>query len=144
MHHVLSRVPPDLRRSVRSLLDVVGEAVSRMDGRHLLLCSTGTRRLELFERHRSWQAIRDRIVWPSGDDQDAVHRMIYALKVNGEIDAADRALDCLLRKYGVDSFIAGCTEMHFLAKRRARAGRRAVGCVDPLMLIARELAEGRL
>ncbi len=137
MHHVLPRMPEDLRSLVVSLIDVAAEAVSRSTERHLLLCSTGTRRLGLFERHPRWNAIRDRVALPSDEDQDTVHRMIYALKVNESIDTVAPALDSLLRKYGVRSFIAGCTEMHFFAKRHVRQGGR---CIDPLLLIARGLS----
>jgi hypothetical protein len=48
------------------------------------------------------------------------------------------ALEALVSRYGVTSFIAGCTEMHFLAKRHVRRG--GGGCIDPLFVIARDLA----
>jgi aspartate racemase len=137
MHHVLHRVPAHLRALVVSLIDVAAEAVIRSDEKHLLLCSTGTRRLRLFEAHPRWTEIRERVVLPSDEDQDAVHRMIYALKVNEPIGAVAPALESLLHKYGVQSFVAGCTEMHLFAKHRLRqTGQR---CIDPLYIIARDL-----
>lgn len=137
MHHVLHRVPASLRALVVSLIDVATDAVSRSDEKHLLLCSTGTRRLRLFEAHPRWAEIRERIVLPSDDDQDAVHRMIYALKVNEPIGAVAPALESLLRQYGVQSFVAGCTEMHLFAKHRLRHTEHR--CIDPLYVIARDL-----
>lgn len=137
MHHVLPRVPAHLRRCVVSLIDVAAQAVGRSDEKHLLLCSSGTRRLRLFEGHPRWAEIRERIVLPSDDDQDAVHRIIYALKVNEPIDAVAPALESLLRKYGVQSFVAGCTEMHLFAKHRVRHAEGR--CIDPLYVIAQDL-----
>jgi hypothetical protein len=49
----------------------------------------------------------------------------------------------LLDKYRVDSFVAGCSEIHLLAKQYAATGGRDA-CLDPLMIIAREMAEGHV
>ncbi|HET7695316.1 MAG TPA: aspartate/glutamate racemase family protein [Vicinamibacterales bacterium] len=137
MHHVLPRVPSDLRGQVVSLIDVIADAVTASGEKHLLLCTTGTRRLGLFERHPRWAEIRDRVALLSDRDQTRVHELIYELKVNGSIDAIAPALAALLPAYGVTSFIAGCTEMHFFAKRHVR--QHGGGCIDPLFIIARDL-----
>jgi hypothetical protein len=57
--------------------------------------------------------------------------------VNESIDVVAPELEALVARYGVASFIAGCTEMHLLAKRRVRRGG---ACIDPLFLIARDCA----
>ena len=137
MHHLMPRLPADLQALVVSLLDVAAAAVSRSRESHLLLCTTGTRRLRLFERHPRWTDIRDRVILPSDEDQEAVHDMIYRIKANEPVDALLPVLKGLLDKYGVASFIVGCTEMHFFAKRQLRDGAR---CIDPLFLIARDLS----
>ena len=137
MHHVLPRVPAHLRQQVISLIDVIADAVTASSEPHLLLCTTGTRRLGLLERHPRWAQMRDRVVLLSDRDQERVHQLIYELKVNGSIDAIAPALAALLPAYGVRSFIAACTEMHFFAKRRAR--EQGSGCIDPLFIIARDL-----
>jgi aspartate racemase len=137
MHHLLPQMPPHLRALVLSLIDVAVDAVSRSEERHLLLCSTGTHRLGLFDRHPRWAEIRDRVVIPSDGDQDTIHGLIHALKINESIDVVAPAIEALVARYDVNSFIAGCTEMHFLAKRHLRRGG---GAIDPLFLIARDCA----
>jgi hypothetical protein len=47
----------------------------------------------------------------------------------------------LLSKYKVDSFIAGCMEIHILAKHFASGEQIGYGCVDPLTIVAKEMAK---
>lgn len=141
VHHVLPRLAPHLRRRVRSLVDVIVEELAASNQRHLMLASTGTRRSGLFERHPRWASVSGRVVLPDGADQDRIHQSIYRLKSNEEADQVLPLLDELMRKYRVTSFIAGCTEMHFIAKRIAIGAAPKAGAIDPLLVIARELAE---
>nr|QEO74286.1 hypothetical protein [uncultured bacterium] len=141
IHHLLPRLPIELREQVLSLLDVIVRAVAERPRRHLLLCTTGTRRLSLFERHAGWDTVADRIVLPDGEDQAAIHDTIYRVKETADVDILAKEVERLLDKYGVDSFIAGCTEMHFAAKRFDVPGGR-FGCVDPLLIVARDAARG--
>ena len=143
IHHLLPRLPAELREQVLSLVDVIVRAVADSPRRHLLLCTTGTRRLSLFESHPAWATLADRVVLPDPDDQAAIHDTIYRVKATADVDLLSRTVEPLLAKYGVDSFIAGCTEMHFASKRLDAPGAR-FGCVDPLMIIARDAARGRL
>ena len=133
MHSVVPQLPDDLRLRLISLLDVVYANLQRARERHLLICSNGTRKLGLFQEHPSWQSLRDYIVLPDDDDQDEVHKMIYRVKQGTDAAVAVPYVETLLRKYQVNSFIAGCTEMHLLARRFAN-------CIDPLTIVAKELA----
>jgi aspartate racemase len=143
IHYLLPRLPAELRARVLSLIDVIGEAVQQSTRRHLLICTTGTRRLRLFESHPAWPILQPRIVLPDGDDQELIHRTIYQVKENGNLQVLVGTVERLLRKYEVDSFIAGCTEIHFAAKWFARtaASRSGYGCIDPLLIIATGLAD---
>lgn len=133
IHSVVPQLPEDLRLRLISLLDVIYANLQRTRERHLLVCSNGTRKLGLFQEHPSWQSLRDYIVLPDDDDQDEVHKMIYRVKQGSEVAGAVPYVETLLRKYQVNSFIAGCTEMHLLARRFAN-------CIDPLTIVAKELA----
>ena len=147
MHHVVPRLPPRLRERVVSLLDVIFDAVAAGRDEHLLVCSTGTRHMRVFERHDGWERARRRFVLPDEKDQDAIHHeLIYRVKRNEDLAAPAALLETLLAKYGVGSFVSGCTEVHLLTKLFARADRPAgaVGCVDPLDIIARAAACGGL
>jgi len=134
IHHLLPSLPLHLSARVVSLLDVIFGNLERESRRHLLICSNGTRRLELFENHPQWERYKSQIVLPNDDDQNKIHReLIYPIKKNPDFSRLKLLLETLLERYEVDSFIAGCSEIHVLAKHVA-----GYGCLDPLTIIARE------
>lgn len=142
IHRVLPRLPWSLRSRIISLIDTALDAVAASDERHLLFCTTGTRRLRLFESHPAWPQVADRIVRPSDRDQASIHDLIYRVKAREDVDLV-RAVERLLRQYELRSFLAGCTELHLASSSLAEAGAR-LAYIDPLTLIARDVAEGRL
>lgn len=140
IHYLLPLLPPDLRSRVVSLLDVIIDQVAQTRKRHLLICSQGTRRLGLFQNHRSWNLVKDRIVLPDDEDQEEIHQeIIYRIKREPDVGQFMPRVESLLVKYEADSFIAGCTEIHLLAKHFL-SSNRSYGCIDPLFIIAKELA----
>jgi aspartate racemase len=142
IHYLLPRLPHYLRSKIWSLLDVIAERLEADDRQYLLLCSSGTRRCRLFENHPQWPLFKDRIVLPNEEDQERIHHeLIYPLKLNADVSAQFPLLELMLEKYGVNSFVAGCSEIHLLAKRYAANGNGHDVCLDPLMIIAREIAE---
>lgn len=141
IHYLLPRLPQHLRERTISLLDVIFEQVLREQKRYLLICSTGSRRLGLFSEHPLWPRASGFIVQPDEADQDRIHRdLIYPIKKNPDLRTLFPLLEWLLARYEVDSFIAGCSELHILAKHYA-AGKhgKSYDCLDPLAIIAREL-----
>jgi aspartate racemase len=140
IHYLLPRLPANLGARVVSLLDVIFGNLERRPRRHLLICSNGTRRLELFQKHRLWEKHESQIVLPDDDDQDKIHRdLIYPIKKHPDFSRLKLLLDTLLERYEVDSFIAGCSEIHVLAKHVLNGDRaRDYTCLDPLAIIARE------
>ena len=139
IHHLLPSLPVHLRARIVSMLDVIFDNL-KPPQRHLLLCSNGTRRLELFEQHPQWEKHKSQIVLPDADDQDKIHReLIYPIKKNPDFSPLKVLLETLLERYEVDSFIAGCSEIHILAKQFVFNHNHAdgYGCLDPLMIIAR-------
>lgn len=147
IHHLLPRLPAELRARVISLLDVIFASVARTRQKHLLVCTNGTRQLEIFQRHEQWESVRDYIVLPDENDQNTIHHdIIYQVKKNRDMRQLTAKLESLLAKYKVDSFIAGCTETHLLAKQFAGSDGygKGYGCVDPLTIIAQEIAEERI
>src|SRR5829696_1180251 len=144
IHYLLPRLPPELRERVVSLLDVISSAITRTPDRHLLLCTTGTRQLRLFETHPDWARMKDRLVLPDDDDQQLIHRTIYQVKQQGDVQILVALVERLLEKYNVASFVAGCTEIHFASKRFAGTADQPQRCVDPLLIIANSVARGQL
>jgi aspartate racemase len=139
IHRVLPRLPWPLRSRVISLIETALGAVAASDERHLLFCTTGTRRMRLFEGHDAWPAVRDRILLPSERDQSRIHELIYQVKGRQEDDLLP-TVEALLEQYGVRSFIAGCTELH-LASTRLGATTSSIAFIDPLTVIARRVAD---
>lgn len=141
IHHLLPRVPVELRSRVVSLIDVVFDELAARRMPHLLLCTIGTRELGIFKNHDRARQFADLVVLLDEADQQEVHRMIYEIKSGEDVRKRISFVESLLVKYDVKSFIAGCTEIHLLAKHFN--GRRD-GCIDPLISIARELAKPRV
>lgn len=144
IHYLLPRLPARLRERVISLPDIIFEQVAHTRKRHLLISSSGTRKLGLFENHERWSMAQPYIVVPDEDDQNTIHRdLIYPIKKNPDISTLFPLLKLMLSRYGVDSFIAGCSEVHLLAKHFLRSGNNAseFGCIDPLATVAQEWAQ---
>lgn len=146
IHQVTDLLPRALRSRIISLPDVIFEDVLKSQRRYLLLCTNGTRKVGLFERHRLWNSTQGRIVLPSEKDQERIHELIYRIKQYQHCAADVEFLNELVRSYGVDSFIAGCTEIHVLVRDYglARGFAQASPCVDPLMVIAGIISQSTL
>ena len=134
IHNLLPRLPIDLRSRTVSLLDVIFDAVAASHKRHLLFCTIGARQLRIFEQHERWRDTAALFVMPDETDQQEIHRLIYRIKQNQNVAEERHFVESLLSKYGVTSFIAGCTEIHLLA---SQFGPR---CIDPCTEFAKQLA----
>jgi aspartate racemase len=143
-HYWLPKLPGDLGSRVISLLDVVFDSVLHSHKRYLLICSRGTQKMQLFQTHPRWSIARDRIALPSDSDQEQIHDLIYRqIKQNRSLPGLVPVFQSIVAKYGADSYIAGCTEMHLLSRHCAgRAGvREENGCIDPLTILAKKIAK---
>lgn len=141
IHYLLPRLRPELRGRVIPLTDVILARLRLIRGRHLLVCSNGTREMRLFEGHGRWAQCADHVVFPDEADQHRIHELIYEVKRNRAVNRTASYLQSLLDKYRVESFIAGCSEIHLVAKRfmGGGAGRKGYGCVDPFLILAEEV-----
>ncbi|HET6978719.1 MAG TPA: aspartate/glutamate racemase family protein [Pyrinomonadaceae bacterium] len=145
IHYLLPRLAPETRAKIWSMLDVIADHLAANDREYLLICSSGTRRLKLFENHPRWRQFKDRLVLPSVDDQERLHReLIYRIKLSSDVSPLFPLLEQMLEKYRVNAFVAGCSEIHVLAKRYAASGNGHDVCLDPLTIIAREIAESHI
>lgn len=143
IHYVLPLVPSALRDRVISLTDVILSSVESLKKKHLVISSTGTIKLELLQRTRGWEQAGKYFVFPSDTEQQQMHELIYEVKRNRNLLEARLFIESLLVRHGVDSFAAACSEIHLLTKQFAPSGpqQRGYGCVDPLMIIARQVVE---
>lgn len=143
IHYLLPLVPSALRERVISLTDVILSSVESLKKKHLVISSTGTIKLELLQRTPGWEQAGKYFVFPSDPEQQQMHDLIYEVKRNRNLLEARLFIESLLNRHGVDSFAAACSEIHLLAKQFAPSGpqQRGYGCVDPLMIIARQVVE---
>jgi aspartate racemase len=134
IHPLVQRLQPHLREKIVSLLDVALDAILRSRAEHLLLCTIGTRRLQLFQKHKLWNQVQSKVILPDENDQRIVHEMLYAIKGQTEAKSYLPIIQNLMKRYAVQSYIAGCTEMHIVAKAQEKVcGRdRREFCLDPL------------
>lgn len=146
-HHLVTQFPSAIQERLISLPDIVFDQVAQTDKRHLLICSSGTREFQLFENHERWESLKSRIILPNEAEQYRVHHdLIYPIKKNPDTRERLPILTALLSKYKTDSFIVGCSEIHLVAKQLIHSdrNRKTYSCIDPFMVLAREIAEERL
>lgn len=147
MHHLIPRLPARLARRVVSLVEVACDELERRGRPHLLVCTDGTRAMRVFESHPGWERVRHLVRFPDDGDQRRVHDWIYdVLKRGGGRETAVPFLRELLARYEVDALLAGCTDLHLLARSLARPadGLGPVDTLDPLAVVAARIASGGL
>jgi aspartate racemase len=139
-HCFLPSLPAHLREKIISLVDLIIDEVIERKRKHLLLCTDGARMSGIFSEHERWHLAEPYIVLPRGEDQEAVHNMIYQLKIDPSHDSAIPCLEGLLQKYELDSFISGCTEIHLLTKQlmNRKQEARKYSFIDPLLMVAQD------
>lgn len=142
-HHLVSELPPDLRKKLVSLIDMVFEELEATEKPCLLACTTGTRRLGLFQQHPSWRRIQHRIALPNIHEQERLHEAIYSFKRNHTPEYVIQALLSICEAHEVDTLIAGCTELHLLSEACAgpNALNRKIQIIDPLAAVAARYSE---
>ena len=98
------------------------------------------------ENHKRWNSTKDHFILPTDDDLETIHQMIYRLKSNSTPAEEAHVLEEVLQKYSTNSFVSGCTEIHLLVKHYMSPETVSADYdfVDPLVIIARRLAEGGL
>jgi len=143
MHHLLPQIPAKLRASIVSLVDEIVRSLANSSQTHLMFCSAGTRRLEIFQRHPKWKSVAEKVVFPGEKDQESIHHdLIYRIKLDRHPAEFAVRIEELTKKYGTTSFIAGCTEMHLQVKYLMRRADHRIGWIDPLINIAAALKQG--
>lgn len=145
IHYLLPELPGALRERIISLPDKIFSSVESLKKRHLVISSTGTIKLELLQRHPRWEQAQKYFVFPSEAEQRQMHDLIYEVKLNRNLLEARLFVETLLARHRVDSFVAACSEIHLIAKQFEPSSpqQRGYGCIDPLVLIARQVVEAR-
>jgi aspartate racemase len=137
LHHLLPDLPAELSRPVASVVDALIDDVAAAGRTVLMLSSLETRRLGILTTSPRWTDVEHLVVWPDLRDHEALLEAIYDIKLNRGTSAGRQWLERCLPKYGASAFVAGCSEIHVLAK--AVDARLAI---DPFDTLARAAARG--
>lgn len=142
IHHLLPRLSVKQRKKIISLVDLIFERLIKLSKPHVVLCSTRTSNVQLFQRHPSWPIARQLLIFPDQEDQSKVQNFIVRLKAGGMPDHGNALLDRFVKKYGTRHFICGCTEMHLMAKyfKPVSGLKPRYVFLDPLTIYAKSLA----
>lgn len=140
LHGVIDQLPRALADHIVSLLDLTFDGLASVDEPHLLLCTTGSRQLRVFESHEAWRDAQSRVIWPTWSEQERIHDLIYRLKLGHASSAIAAEVDKILSAHGGRRFISGCTEIHLLAD--AFSEDRGVG-VDALEIARTRILAGQ-
>lgn len=141
-HHVLPDVPEPLRRKVISLFDLMVDELLAAPAPSLLLATVGTRRARLLERQPRWPEIAPWVRFLDEEDLQGFHTWLYRLKQGrpGDLEELLGWLDTFPTRYGLDTLLFGCTELHLLQRPLAARGKNpGYRIVDPLFVAARDL-----
>ncbi|MGL5924768.1 aspartate/glutamate racemase family protein [Chroococcidiopsis sp.] len=138
IHYFLPKVPSILRDKIVSLVELILEEVLNRQERQLLLCTKGTLNAGIFQQHKLWKWVKPYIIIPQAE-YEQIHHLIYQIKKEGIQKSTLVFLNTLLKKYEVNSFIAGCTEFHLLTKYLIQHDARYYRVVDPLLIMATDL-----
>lgn len=140
-HTLIGRLPEDITEKILSLVDLTARELMARKERSLLLASLGSYRRDVFLSTQDAVRAHEYIVEPDEEDKIFIHGLIYGLKLGKDVAPVYAAVRGLLAKYGLTSFIAGCTEFHMLSRHIHTNIISDVSFVDPLFRIARQLGD---
>lgn len=142
-HALISRLPKEIADKIVSLVDLTARELIVSQERSLLLASLGSYRKHVFRSTEDARKAKDYIVVPHEKDKALIHSLIYDyLKPGKDVTPVYTAVKGLLDKYGLNSFIAGCTEFHLLSRYIHANIIPGISFIDPLFSIARQMRSG--
>lgn len=140
----VSAVLHGLRRKFK-IISVVGIALREIIIRGqpvLILCTKGSRMLNIFCNHPLWSEAKQYVVWLDDLDQLKTHELIYQTKTGGNTRELDEMVEALLLKYRTPLWLAGCTELHLLASLKYFKEKR-FNFIDPFLTIAHMISSNQ-
>ncbi len=141
-HTLISRLPKALTEKIVSLVDLSAWELMVRKEKSLLLASLGSYERRLFDASPEAVLAKEYIVVPEEKDRRFIHGLIYDhLKPGREVAPVYEAVRGLLDRYGLNSFIAACTEFHLLTRYMDANAVAGTAFVDPLFTIARHFEE---
>ncbi len=141
-HCLLHKIDNSINDKIISLVSVTMGKLAEKGEPSLLLATTGSYDKHLFTDHEISPDAKQYIILPDDKDKEAIHALIYEnLKKEARLQAVYESVKKLLNKYGVTSFIAGCTEFHLLTRYLTNNRIDDISFIDPLYSIATNLGD---
>jgi len=141
-HTLLGRLPKALTGKIVSLVDLTARELGERKEKSLLLASLGSYERRLFDACPEAVLAKEYLVEPEEKDRRFIHGLIYdQLKPGRDVAPVYEAVRGLLDRYGLNSFIAACTEFHLLTRYMDAHALADTAFVDPLFTIARHWEE---
>ncbi|MGR3219877.1 MAG: aspartate/glutamate racemase family protein [Candidatus Anammoxibacter sp.] len=138
-HYYISRIPPEISGKLISLINLIAMALIKKKKPSLLLATSGSYKKKMF-LVGVCQSAKEYIIIPEDCDAIYIHNIIYErLKTGKNVVSVYQDIKELLKKYGTDTFIAGCTEFHTLVRYLQSNGINDLAFIDPLLIIAENL-----
>lgn len=115
-----------------SLTDLALKEIIQKKEKILILCSKGTNKLQIFQKSVYWPFAEPYVHFPSEYDQHTVHDILYDIKKNHKPESIHPRLNEVVQNYPVQYALAGCTELHIVARQELTAHQINFNLVDPL------------
>jgi aspartate racemase len=141
VHAVLAALDPSLSKSLISLVHLALYEAACQPARRLLLATVGATSAGVFQADELWPSVAESCLVPDQHDQLALHELLYELKRGRGDCEILQWLEVQRRKYQVDGFVMGCTELHLIAHDLFQSEPDlAARSIDPLTALARAWA----
>lgn len=122
LHKVAEEVQASISIPLLHIADAVGEAVRAQNLKTVALLGTRFTMQDDFIKGRLAQKFGLRVITPSAEDQEVIHRVIFEELVIGKILPASKAayLEIISKLQGqsAEAVILGCTELGLLVKQK--------------------------
>ena len=80
IHYLLPRLPVEFSNCIVSLVDILIKQIKYFGKKPLILCTSGTKQLELLEKHPKYKEIKNIVQFLLPIDQQKLHDAIYFFK----------------------------------------------------------------
>lgn len=140
IHHLLPKLTSDYTRNIISLLDLLIDKIKKTEEKTLILCTNGSRQLQVLERHPHFSEIKHLVQFLDPNDQQKLHEMIYFFKENNHLPGFNMQLLKWCWSYQCSAIAGACTEMHpLLNNYRQENFAKSTKIIDPLYDFASSL-----
>lgn len=130
-HYIIYKFPDPIFRHTIDLVDAAVNLIWSEKKKVLILSSSGSTQINLLSHHYDFDKISKFIVFPTQEDQQLVHEMLYDLKLNTNCKHIIETIARLMKKYNTPGWVSGCTDL-YLIEERFREAYPEIKILSPL------------